>query len=108
MAYHSTVGAGLVTPEGETQTDAMAQRVQNLFKFRNFYHQMDFSRKQYLAIIGLTNPSGGLNLAEQKPQVGRLEDISMTFCKSDAQGLLSHHNRPLHVTDCIRDVKGGA
>lgn len=37
-------------PEGELVFDNMAQQVQNLFIFKNFYEQMDFSTDQHLAI----------------------------------------------------------
>lgn len=43
ITCHSVAGAETLTPEGELNSGAMAQRVQNLFKFRNFYDQMEFS-----------------------------------------------------------------
>lgn len=45
MACHSAISVELVTLEGEASSDAIAQRVQDFFKFRNFYNQMDFSNK---------------------------------------------------------------
>lgn len=53
VACHSKVGVEMVTPVGEPDLDMMAQRVHNLFKFKNFYDQMKFSLKLCLAIIKL-------------------------------------------------------
>lgn len=39
-----------VIPEGEPDSVRMTQQVQNLFKFKNFYNQMDFSPKGCVAI----------------------------------------------------------
>lgn len=50
MACHLTTGAEMVTPKDDPNTNAMAQQVQNLFKFRNFDDQMDFNLEQRLAI----------------------------------------------------------
>lgn len=46
MASHADMkvgGDGPMQPEGEPDHDLMAQQIHNLFKFRNFYNQMDFS-----------------------------------------------------------------
>lgn len=49
-------------PEGELDLDKIAQHVQNLFKFMNFYDQMDFNAEQCLAsskaIVELTIHEG--------------------------------------------------
>lgn len=46
-------------PKGELDFDRMAQHVQNFFKFKNFYDQMDFNAHLCLviteAIIQLTD-----------------------------------------------------
>lgn len=41
----SEPGVEKVRPEGKPDLDRIAQQVKNLFKFRNFYDQMDFSGK---------------------------------------------------------------
>lgn len=68
MACHSATEAELATSEGEPSTDDMTQRVQNSFKFRIFYDQMDFNSEQRLAItkiiLELTDPTGDINLAD--------------------------------------------
>lgn len=63
---------------------------------------MGFALEQRLvvtkAILELINPSGDSNLIKHKPQgKSKFEDISLTFFESDAQGLLSHPNRPLYI-----------
>lgn len=57
-------------PKGEPDLDCLAQQVQNLLKFQNFYDRMDLSADQCLtitkAIIELTDSSGGLKLYSGK------------------------------------------
>lgn len=57
-------------PEGKPNPDRIAQLLQNLFRFINFYDQVDFSLEQRLsiikAIIELTDPSGSPSLAENR------------------------------------------
>lgn len=50
MASNSDVGAENMIPGGEPNPNRMAQQVQHMFKLRNFYHQMNFSLEQRLAI----------------------------------------------------------
>lgn len=38
-----TKEATTMQPDGEPNLDKMAQRVQNLFKCKHFYNQMDFN-----------------------------------------------------------------
>lgn len=53
-------------PEGEPVLDQMAQQVQNMFRFKNFYDQTDLDAWQCLvimkALIKLENLSRGLGL----------------------------------------------
>lgn len=98
----------MVTPDGKPDLGMITRQVQNLFRY--FYNQMDFSPEQRLAItkviIELTDPSGGSSLVKRRPQQGgKFEGNSLTFFESDAQGLLSHYKRPMHVTASIRDAK---
>lgn len=62
-------GDEAVKPESEPKLNRMDQRVQNLFKFKQFYDQMDFNSNQRLAItkviIELTGSSGGSGLAQR-------------------------------------------
>lgn len=50
-------------PDCEPDFDLIAQKVQNLFKFKNFYDRMDFNIDQRLVItkiiIELIDSSGG-------------------------------------------------
>lgn len=74
--------------EGEPDIDRIAQWVQNLFKFKHYYDQMDFSPKQRLAIsksiIQLTDPSGSYGFVENRPRkvaglkIARLYSTTMT------------------------------
>lgn len=70
MASHSKAEAEEVF-EGEPNPDRMAKHVHNLFKFMNFYNQMDFNAEQRLAItmgiVELIDPSRDSGLVEQKP-----------------------------------------
>lgn len=63
-------GDGPTQPEGKPTPDRIAELLQNLFKFRNFYDQMDFSLGKWLviikAIIELTDPSKSLDLTENR------------------------------------------
>lgn len=56
--------------QGEPDLNKMAQWVQNLFKFKNLYDQMDFHLEQRLAImkaiIELTDPPRNSNLVESR------------------------------------------
>lgn len=58
-------------PKFELDLDMMAQQVQNLFNFRNFYVLMDLTAEQRLAItkaiIEVTDLSGGSNLVQKLP-----------------------------------------
>lgn len=62
-------GDEAVKPESEPKLNRMDQRVQNLFKFKQFYDQMDFNSNQRLAItkviIDLIGSSGGSGLAQR-------------------------------------------
>lgn len=44
--------------------DRMAQYVQNLFKYRNFFDQIEFTTSQSLVITELTNSMGGSNFVQ--------------------------------------------
>lgn len=53
MASHAEMevkGDETQQPKGKPYLDRMAQQMQNFFKFKNFYDQMDFSGHQRLAI----------------------------------------------------------
>lgn len=64
MASHSKAGSKPVTPEGEPNSYAIDQLLQNLTKFRNFYLPDRLQSQQCLAItkaiIELTDLLGGL------------------------------------------------
>lgn len=65
--------------ESKPHLDRMTQQVQNLFKFKNFYDQMDFDASGSLeitkAIIEQTNFSRGSGLFQSRPHGGgRFED----------------------------------
>lgn len=72
MVSHSEAGVERTDeemPEVELELDRMAQQVQNLFKFRNFYNQMHLDPDQGLAskvIIELTDLSGGFDLIKRR------------------------------------------
>lgn len=55
--------------EDEQDLDQRALKVQELFKFKSFYDQMDFNSKQRLAItkaiMELTNSTEDMNLIEK-------------------------------------------
>lgn len=75
-----------MTLEGEPNLDMMAQRAENLFKFKNFYDQMDISPEECLAItkaiIELINPSRGSGLIKRKSQGGdKFEGNYLNFLK---------------------------
>lgn len=74
MASHVDMevkGDGAVRPRGK-HLDCMAQQVQNVFKFRNFYDQINVSAIRCLAITEaiteLTKLLGGLRLCEGRPR----------------------------------------
>lgn len=58
----------------EPDLDQMAQGVQNLFKFKNFYDQMDFSSKQRLAITE--------NVEKRTRRNNRFEGNAVVFCEN--------------------------
>lgn len=70
MMSHLEADTAKVIPEGKPDLDRMAQQVENLFKTRSFYNQMDLTAEQHLviakAIIELTDPSGGSALADKR------------------------------------------
>lgn len=55
-------------PEGEPHLDRMAQQVQNLFKLKKVYDQVDFKAYQHMeitkAIIKITDSLGGSDLIQ--------------------------------------------
>lgn len=71
----------------QARSNWMAQQVQNLFKFKNFYDQVDFDACQHLAIkkaiIDLMGSLGGSSLVQNRPCGGRKsEDSAVIFCKN--------------------------
>lgn len=71
MASLSETNIERVRLEGELDLDRIAQQVQNLFKFRNFYDHMNFNAQQRLAItkaiIELIDSFGGSDLTQRRP-----------------------------------------
>lgn len=70
--------------EGESNLDKMAHRLQNVFKFRHVYDQIDFSPEQRLAItkaiLKLANPSESCGLDEKRlKRSNRFEDSAIMF-----------------------------
>lgn len=57
VLVHRDGGRGNEAQQLRASLDRMAQQVHNLFKFKIFYDQMDFSVDQHLA-IKLTDSSG--------------------------------------------------
>lgn len=81
----------------------MAEQVQHLFNFRNFYNQADFTEGQHLAIdnaiIEIADSLGGSDFNQMKPLGGtRFIDNTNVLYKEDRQILGNHHKRPLYVT----------
>lgn len=78
----------LTTHGDESNTNATVQLVQNSFKFKNSYGQIDFSPKQSLAITKtiselIVDSLGGFNLTERKPRGGNKFEIpSCPFLKA--------------------------
>lgn len=96
--------------EGDLDLDQMTQRLQNLFKFKNFYDQVDFNREQMLtimkAIIELTNMLGSSNLVESRTRRNnKFDDNAVVFNENDQGEVPSQHNRPLQATVKVRDVE---
>lgn len=68
-------------PEGEFDLDKMTLRVQNLFRFKHFYDQMDFIQSKLAitkSITELTNPSGNCSLIENRSR--KAKDLRMLSC----------------------------
>lgn len=82
----------------------MAQQVESLFKFRNFYYQMEFSPEQHLeitkAIIELIDhPSGSSGLVKSRSmRNNKFEESAVVFSDNEHHELSSHHKRPLYLT----------
>lgn len=71
-------------PEGEPDLEKVAQQIQNLFKLKIFYDQIDFNIEQRLTnikvIIELTDPSGSSNLFQSRwRRNSRFEDITVVL-----------------------------
>lgn len=95
--------------ESNLDLDRMAQHVQNLFKLKNFYDEMDFDAGRGFAImkeiIELTDPLGGLG-SDKKATCGgrRFEDNSMVSTKMIGRPCLIPY-RPLYVIAHVHDVE---
>lgn len=77
----------------------MAHQVQNLFKFKNFYDQVNFDACQCLKVIELTGSLGGLGLILNRPHGGRrFKDSAKVFYEKNRKILPSYLNRLLQVT----------
>lgn len=95
--------------KGEAELDHMDFN-QNLFQFKKFFNQINFSNEQRLAItkvtIELTDSVRGLGIAERRPRGGnRFEDNVIVFYEKDRKVVSGHHNRQLHVTASIYNIE---
>lgn len=89
--------------ETKSNLDQMAQQVQHLFNFRNFYNQKGFTVGQRLDIINtiieLSDSLGGSDFIKLKLRGGtRFMDNTNVLYKEDRQILPNYHKRPLYVT----------
>lgn len=90
-------------PEDEPDLDQRALKVQELFKFKSFYDQMDFISKQRLAItkaiVELTDSMESANLFERRlGKNNRFEDNALVFNENNRRVIPTQHNRPLYIT----------
>lgn len=81
----------------------------NLFKFKSFYDQMNFSTNQHLrvnkSIVELTDLQGGSNLTQRRLRGGNwFKDNDMVFYEKDRQVIPNHHHRPLYMPAYISYV----
>lgn len=79
------------------QIAKMAQWVQNLLKFKDFYDQIDFNSQKRLAMtkstIALTDPKGNCGLVESRlRRNSRFEDGTVVFFDNERSDLLSTHD----------------
>lgn len=96
--------------EGKSNIEAMAQRVQNLFKSKNFYDQLASALNSGWPSFFRPLLSW---LTRRRLEPRRAEPWEVASSRTPAwpssgiwsQGLSSHHNRPLYVTACIRDIE---
>lgn len=96
-------------PEAELYLDRMAQQVHtNLFKFKNFHDQMNFTSYQCLAItnatIDLIDLSRGFDVAKKLPRQKKIEDDAIVFYEEDKQILYCCHNRSLYSTAFVHTM----
>lgn len=98
----------------EQDLDQKALKVQELFKFKSFYDQMDFSSKQRLAttkaILELTDSTEIVNFFERR--IGKniwFEDNALVFMRITSEmyrrDVPTQLNRPLYITAKVQDVE---
>lgn len=79
----STSANVLIRVMEEPNLDSMADQVQNLFKFKHLYEQMDFSQEQRLAvtesIIELTDPSKAASWS-RRDQEKLIDSVTTQLC----------------------------
>lgn len=86
----------------------MARQFQNLFKFRNFYDQIDFDSDQRLAVtkaITELNDFQETDLLKGFHTEGRGKKWHCCFYEEDKQISPGYDNRPLYITTSVNDVK---
>lgn len=96
--------------EAEFDLDQMDQRVQALFKLKNFDDKMDLRQEQRLAItkaiIKVTDPSGSSGVTENRlRRNSKFKDNAVVLFDNERCDLPSHHKHPLYVTVKVRDVE---
>lgn len=95
--------------EEERNLDRMVEWVQNLFKFKHFYDQMDFSLKQRLAInksiVELTDLSKSCELVEKRSiRDSRFCGDAVVFTKTISD-LPSGYDRPFYVIATVNGIE---
>lgn len=97
-------------PEVEPDLDQRALKVQELFKFKSFYDQMDFSSKQRLAItktiMELTESTESANLVEGRLEKNnRFEDNALIFYRNNRNDIPTQRNGSLYITTKVRAIE---